>query len=124
MTLTVQPDPLDELAAAARAALGCDGTPDLRAFRAAATPERVLALVGAIADLRRLIALETHPDGHSWEEIRLLAETLHGLAYGCAFEAEDMDLLFEMTGRRWRLLDPGEHGTSPNVGGREAGPRG
>jgi hypothetical protein len=64
MTLTVQPDPLDELAAAARAALGCEGTPGLRTFRAAATPEHVLALAGAIADLRRLIALETHPDGH------------------------------------------------------------
>jgi hypothetical protein len=64
MTLTVQPDPLDELAAAARAALGCGGTPGVRAFRAVATPEHVLALAGAIADLRRLIALETHPDGH------------------------------------------------------------
>jgi hypothetical protein len=64
MTLTGQPDSLDELAAAARAALGCDGTPDLRAFRAFATPEHVLALVGAIADLRRLIALEADLDGH------------------------------------------------------------
>jgi hypothetical protein len=64
MTLTVEPDPLDELAAAARAALGCDGTPGLRAFRAAATPEHVLALVGAIADLRRLITLEAYLDGH------------------------------------------------------------
>ena len=71
------------------------------------------------------VTVGMNPDGHSWEEIRLLADTLHGLAYGCAFEAQDMDLLFEMTGRRWRLLDdPGQHGTSPDAGGREAGPRG
>jgi hypothetical protein len=66
-----------------------------------------------------------NPDPHSWEEIRFFADTLDGLAYGCAFEAQDMDLLFEMTGRRWRMLDdPGQHGTSPDAGGREAGPRG
>jgi hypothetical protein len=46
------------------------------------------------------------PDGSSWKEVRLLADTLHGMAYQCAFEAEDMDLLHEMTGRRWRLIDP------------------
>jgi hypothetical protein len=73
----------------------------------------------------RLLAEQGVTLGMNPEEIRLLADTLHGLAYGCAFEAQDMDLLFEMTGRRWRLLDdPGQHGTSPDAGGREAGPRG
>jgi hypothetical protein len=46
------------------------------------------------------------PDGHSWEEIRLFADTLHGLAFACAFETESTDLLSDLTGRHWRRLDP------------------
>lgn len=46
------------------------------------------------------------PNGPNWAEARLLADTLHGLAFACAFETESTDLLSDLTGRRWRRLDP------------------
>jgi hypothetical protein len=83
---------------------------------------RVAGEIRLLADHGETVGMK--PDPHSWKEIRLLVDALDGLAYGCAFKAQDMDLLFELTGRRWRMYEPGQRGTSPDTGGREAGPRG
>jgi hypothetical protein len=65
---------------------------------------RVAGEIRLLAERGETVGMQ--PDGHSWEEIRLFADTLHGMAFGCAFEADDMELLFELTGRRWRRLYP------------------
>jgi hypothetical protein len=65
---------------------------------------RVAGEIRLLAERGETVGMQ--PDGHSWEEIRLFADPLHGMAFGCAFEADDMELLFELTGRRWRRLDP------------------
>jgi hypothetical protein len=45
-------------------------------------------------------------DRYSPAEVRRFADTVHGLAFACAFQIGSTDLLNELTGRRWRRVDP------------------
>jgi hypothetical protein len=45
------------------------------------------------------------PDAYSWDEIRHVADTLHGMVLRYAVEIDDPVLLAEVTGRTWRSAD-------------------
>jgi hypothetical protein len=46
-------------------------------------------------------AARMRPDAYSWEEMRHIADTLRGMALRCALEADDRELLTEVSGRAW-----------------------
>ncbi len=70
----------------------------------AAEAHQVSAALERVADLARI--LDEKPDGYSLDDLEELGATLRGCAIRLAVAADDPALVEDLTGRRWRRLDP------------------
>jgi hypothetical protein len=62
------------------------------------------AALARLADLARILGEK--PDGYILDNLEELGATLRGWAIRLAMAADDPALVEDLTGRRWRQLDP------------------